>query len=163
MISIEGKITRGRGLAKSTTIKEVDYLINATQLQIMSGTVNLVTKNPISLRNENLELFYKYPNGRQKDFLPAILNGKIVYLTRWKNCPLHIFEIFSDEKIVGCNSDLGDDICLFIDKKYVKSTNIFAKLYWHAIWYRREAWWYQNNFYWRSFRLIFIKNVTGHS
>lgn len=163
MIEIKGKIIRGRGSATSTTIKEVEYLTNATKLQIISGTANFVTKSPISLRNENLELFFEYPNGRQKEFWPAILNGKVVYLTRWKNCPLHIFEIFSDEKIVKHNRDLGSEICIFIDTKYVKRTNIFATLYWYTIWYRRETWWYQNKYYWRSLRLIFIKNVTGHS
>lgn len=162
MIAVTGKIVKGRGLASVITLDEIEYLSEATQSQIIPGTANFVSKTPIRLQNDKPSLVYKYQNGREKDFWPASINGKTVYLTRWRNCPLHIFEIFSEEKIVNTHHDLEKEICIFIEERRLKKISFLEKIYWYAVWYGRENWWYRNYYYWRVFRLLFVKNLTGH-
>lgn len=161
MTSIAGYFVTGRGLATHQTDTERKYLSEITDRKIISGTANFLSNEPIKLKQMNPKYIFTYTNGRKKYFWRALLNGKTVYITRWQNCPLHIFEIFADYMITDDQVSPQDQFSIEIDESCVEKSNLMELLYWYIIWFKRERWWYSRTYYWKIFRLVSIKRITG--
>jgi hypothetical protein len=161
MTLIGGHFVRGRGIAAHTTDSEQQYLSEITGRKIITGTANFLSNKPVKLKQENDDFIYTYSNGRKKYFWPAELNGRTVYITRWQNCPLHIFELFADHMITNDTVMPQHQFSIKIDKSYLTKSNLMERLYWYFIWFKRENWWYSRTAYWSIFRLVSIKRITG--
>lgn len=109
------------------------------------GTLNLLLAGSFLLK-ESKSLWRDWST--QFRVWPAELNGKAVFIVRWKRCRGHVIEVISDSYLRGeFGLKDGDRVTLTVRDSLVEDSNLWKKLWFFIFWYRREHLFYQSEIY----------------
>ncbi len=140
-----GVIVKGRGRASTSLQKLYPELRRITGREIVPGSLNLVLREPVKLDPGQCIL-----EGRigklERFFWQARVNGRIVYVYRWRGAPLHVMEILSDvylREAFGLES--GDALTIDISSRSILPLSDEGHLFWKALWMHREESFYSSD------------------
>jgi CTP-dependent riboflavin kinase len=147
MIRSSGQVASGRGRASSYVERQADKIRNALGERVVEGSLNIVLKRPVMLRNDTAiktafdgELVRLHWAGR--------LNGTRVWLQRWPNAPLHIIELFCAVHL-RTRLNLADGDCVEVQarRRDVQPISKLGRVSWMLLWFGRRKWHYTNERY----------------
>lgn len=154
-IDIACIVVPGRGQASRVRARDIEDVSAARELPLVQGSLNLISEQPLYLRME--QAFFSVDNHAYWD---AKLDGVPVILNRWRGCPAHVFEVFSDRHLRSALS-LTDRsrVTLSIPGQTVdisRSRSLCNRLIWYGIWRGREEFFYAGEKYVRLLRHRFV-------
>ncbi|MFK5951356.1 MAG: hypothetical protein QM500_21585 [Methylococcales bacterium] len=153
MHAIKAQVISGRGLASSTRKNSTARLSKHLNINLVDGSLNLVSKQPLWLKKETAI----YTDKKRHLYWHATLNGTPVIINRWiGDCPVHIFEVYANKKLRDL-LDLkdGDTIKLSVDPYILdknKNSSLKYIITWYLIWFGRETLYYKSLGYLRFLR-----------
>lgn len=143
MFYCKAVVVSGRGKASKKMELENEATL-ATGRTFIPGTLNLIVKKPIIFNEKAAEdkippYIYVYP---------VYLNGKLCWVRRYSQCPFHILEVVSDERLRDVfQLNDGDEVQLAIAHEDLKPISFVKNMLWHLAWEGRELWFYRYNWY----------------
>lgn len=120
-------------------------------VQMFPGSLNLLAKQPVRLGSNPPSL--QEPTILKSILVPAQLMGEPVFIRRWRESPLHSFEIFSPSKLRrALHLGDGDHVILEIPRSCVVDIPIRDRFFWALFWRFRERLLYSSDLYLRVVR-----------
>lgn len=115
---------------------------------VVPGTLNLLLDGAFLL-NESKSLWRAGSSAFRA--WPAELNGKAVFIIRWKRCRGHVVEVISDRYLRGMfGLEDGDRVTLTIRASLIEDSNWWKNFWFFIFWYRRGHLFYQSEIYPRA-------------
>jgi len=108
-------------------------------LQFFRGTLNCISSIPIYL-----DPTLSFKKIEDKMLWPARIDNQDVFLVRWENAPLHVYEILSIQRLHLKNSFTIEVPDLLIIKC------LRCDIMWYIFWRFRESLSYKHDFYYNS-------------
>lgn len=150
---VKAVVVPGRGIAAKARAPEVEALCRIRSTSLVSGSLNLVSKKPVWL---DLNTAFFASEHSRHFFWDAWLNGTPVILNRWIGCPVHVFELFAQDRLrVKHNLRDGDEVTLTLPISSISSPNMSClknRLVWYLVWRGREKHYYIDGWYTKCLR-----------
>jgi CTP-dependent riboflavin kinase len=142
-VSLRGRVASGRGRASSYVAKHTAKIREALGEHIVAGSLNIILKRPVMLREETaIKTCF---DGLLRLHWPGRLNGVDVWLQRWDSAPLHIMEPFCAVHLrTHLNLRDGDEVAIEARKRDVIPISNVQRVAWMLLWSGRRQWHYTN-------------------
>ena len=142
-------VTGGRGWASTLHRDRLATIDQCHGLGLVEGTLNLVSGTPIYLNTG--DAFFVHQNHL---FWHARLNDRPVVVSRWRGCPLHVFEVLADTHLRSAmNLVDGSAVKLQLRRNSIdlrRSRSWKTRFAWQVLWKWRESWFYREDWYSRA-------------
>jgi hypothetical protein len=141
-------VVSGRGITTARRAEDVSLINEMHNLQLIDGSLNLISKTPVYLNSETAFL-----RGYCSFWFAAIRDVPVV-LYRWAGCPAHVFEVFADRHLrtalgLHDNSRVILEVpSTCIDR--VKTSDLMFRAAWYLRWRGRESLFYRDAWYSRE-------------
>jgi hypothetical protein len=149
--SIPAFVVSGRGIAASLRAQDVSLINRTHNLQLINGSLNLVSKTPVYLDPDAAFL-----RGACHFFWFAAIGEVPVIVNRWKSCPAHVFEVFADRHLRSAlKLRENSQVILRIPKPSIDHRRTSAPKFraaWYLLWRGREGLYYRDRWYTRLTR-----------
>lgn len=159
-LRISGFVLGGRRRAAHARALDVERLSVLTGTQLVSGSLNLISRKAVFLRREEAFLIVG-----EHAYWKAQINGVPVIVNRWLGCPAHVYEVFASVHLRSTLSlDDASEVCLTLPLAYVDRARTQAlghRLVWFAVWRWRERLFYTGERYLALMRHRFLRRYTG--
>lgn len=141
---IQGSVASGRGLGRTYLAAHATELDRLLGLTLYPGSLNVLLKRPVRFRQDRA---ISVDNGLWY-FWPGRLNGREVWLYRWKRAPLHVIEIVAPVNLRSqLELDDGDVVDIDTDENHVSAVSLSARCAWATVWLGRSTWYYSSDRY----------------
>ena len=147
LVELKAIVMSGRGLATTLRAEDIAQLSKLQGIALKHGSLNLVGRAPVwldtscAIYSSNENIFYWH----------ASLEGVPIILNRWRGCPAHVYEIFSENYLrTMLNLRDGDVVTISIPLNIINSKENARRrnrLIWYMTWSRRGELYYKNDRY----------------
>jgi hypothetical protein len=145
-------VVSGRSITKRKVERWNGIFYKKINTTFYPGSLNLILSEPVLL---NPSKAFKFANNYL--LWEGIINNVPVYFLRWKNCPFHVVEAFSQYRLrdyLLLND--GDIVTVKINSNYFLNLSFPKKTVWWLLWKKREPLFYLSDYYNKIVRKAFI-------